>query len=190
MPRITTLIIATLCNLLQKAADLLAVKGTMFRSTRFFSSAIPNTGSTARDHLANERTFLAWSRTGLGFVGLGIALETFGYQRQNQQQPQQGLLQHQQPHPSLSTIASHVTSSQDRLASATLIGMGGMFLAFGTVRYFNVLRLLTQGKFQPNTKGIGMMVASSFLITGTGLATVLIPDGSTPLIKSRINTSA
>lgn len=33
-----------------------------------------NTGSTARDHLANERTFLAWARTGVGFVALGVAL--------------------------------------------------------------------------------------------------------------------
>ena len=33
-----------------------------------------NTGSTARDHLANERTFLAWARTGVGFVALGVGL--------------------------------------------------------------------------------------------------------------------
>ncbi|KKY19470.1 hypothetical protein UCDDS831_g05440 [Diplodia seriata] len=36
-----------------------------------------NTGSVARDHLASERTFLAWLRTGLGFVALGIAIERF-----------------------------------------------------------------------------------------------------------------
>lgn len=36
-----------------------------------------NTGSTARDHLASERTFLAWLRTGLGFIALGIAIERF-----------------------------------------------------------------------------------------------------------------
>ena len=40
------------------------------------SSVIPNTGSTARDHLANERTFLAWARTGLAFVGLGVAIDS------------------------------------------------------------------------------------------------------------------
>lgn len=31
-------------------------------------------GSLARDHLANERTFLAWFRTSLTVVGLGVAL--------------------------------------------------------------------------------------------------------------------
>ncbi len=36
---------------------------------------LDNHGSTARDHLANERTFLAWVRTGLGVVGLGVVFE-------------------------------------------------------------------------------------------------------------------
>ncbi|ORY31187.1 hypothetical protein BCR33DRAFT_724113 [Rhizoclosmatium globosum] len=194
------------------------------RFTRLFSSTIlPNTGSTARDHLANERTFLAWSRTGLGFVGLGIALETFGYQRSNlagtrldnkpqpQPQPDQAPLidwqgsktaaptpvlvdqrsqtqtqlgQKRDQLPSIEAIVAHAMSSPDRLASATLIGIGGMFLAFGTARYFSTLKLLTQGKFQPNTKGVGMMVASSAVITSAGLAVVLVPEGT--WIKSQL----
>ena len=36
---------------------------------------LPNTGSLARDCLAGERTFLAWLRTGLAFIALGVALE-------------------------------------------------------------------------------------------------------------------
>lgn len=31
--------------------------------------------STVRDHLANERTFLAWVRTSVTFVGLGFAVD-------------------------------------------------------------------------------------------------------------------
>ncbi len=31
-----------------------------------------NIGSAARDHLANERTFLAWVRTALAVIGLGV----------------------------------------------------------------------------------------------------------------------
>ncbi|KAI8611606.1 hypothetical protein BC830DRAFT_1053140, partial [Chytriomyces sp. MP71] len=126
-----------------------------------------NTGSTARDHLANERTFLAWSRTGLGFVGLGVALETFSSQRNHPDQTP--TLDHEAPLANaspLTLIYNHAVSTPDRLASATLIGIGGLFLGFGTVRYFSVLRLLTRGQFQPNTLGIGMMVASSSLITG------------------------
>jgi putative membrane protein len=32
----------------------------------------------ARDHLANERTFLAWVRTALGLLGLGFVLARMG----------------------------------------------------------------------------------------------------------------
>jgi uncharacterized membrane protein YidH (DUF202 family) len=35
---------------------------------------IPNVGSTARDHLANERTYLAWIRTSLALIGASIGL--------------------------------------------------------------------------------------------------------------------
>lgn len=33
--------------------------------------------SAMRDHLANERTLLAWLRTGLAFMAFGIAVEKF-----------------------------------------------------------------------------------------------------------------
>jgi uncharacterized membrane protein YidH (DUF202 family) len=33
--------------------------------------------SRARTHLANERTFLAWLRTGISLIGLGLAAAKF-----------------------------------------------------------------------------------------------------------------
>jgi putative membrane protein len=39
--------------------------------------AIPDTSSSARDHLANERTFLAWVRTGVSIVVFGFAIGRF-----------------------------------------------------------------------------------------------------------------
>lgn len=39
--------------------------------------AAPSSSRT-RDHLANERTFLAWVRTSLGLVGLGFVLARMG----------------------------------------------------------------------------------------------------------------
>ncbi|CAG8554276.1 751_t:CDS:2 [Funneliformis mosseae] len=38
------------------------------------SLVLENKASVARDHLANERTFLAWLRTSLSFVGIGVAV--------------------------------------------------------------------------------------------------------------------
>jgi putative membrane protein len=38
----------------------------------------PRPESRARDHLANERTFLAWIRTALGLIGIGFVLARMG----------------------------------------------------------------------------------------------------------------
>lgn len=38
---------------------------------------IDNSGSTARDHLAVERTYLAWLRTAVTLLGLGLAVAKF-----------------------------------------------------------------------------------------------------------------
>jgi putative membrane protein len=40
-------------------------------------SAPPDADSRARTHLANERTFLAWFRTGIALIALGIAAAQF-----------------------------------------------------------------------------------------------------------------
>lgn len=37
----------------------------------------PDLESRARTHLANERTFLAWLRTGIALIGLGLAAAQF-----------------------------------------------------------------------------------------------------------------
>ena len=48
----------------------------------FRAEPLKNTGSLARDLLASERTFLAWTRTGLGFIALGVgARESRSFRR-------------------------------------------------------------------------------------------------------------
>ncbi|KAJ5168810.1 uncharacterized protein N7482_004404 [Penicillium canariense] len=42
---------------------------------RLLPARIPNTGSQQRDHHANERTFLSWTRAGLGFAAMALALD-------------------------------------------------------------------------------------------------------------------
>lgn len=37
-------------------------------------NVLENSGSTARDHLANERTYLAWIRTSLSLIGASIGI--------------------------------------------------------------------------------------------------------------------
>lgn len=79
-----------------------------------------NTGSRARDHLANERTYLAWVRTALGALALGIAVERFGADDGDR-----------------SVIAFAIV----------LMAMGIGVLVMATVRYFAVARELDNGRF-------------------------------------------
>lgn len=43
----------------------------------FGSLRVDNVGAVARDHLANERTYLAWLRSSLTFASIGVAITQF-----------------------------------------------------------------------------------------------------------------
>jgi uncharacterized membrane protein YidH (DUF202 family) len=122
-----------------------------FRSLLRFIRAppLPNSGSLARDLLASERTFLAWARTGLGFIALGVALEKV------------------EALAALSPTLLHLQDSRTKLAAGVLVGAGSLCVGHGTVRYFSALELLKEGKFRPNTGGVTLMA-----VTCIGIAVV------------------
>lgn len=78
-----------------------------------------NTGSHARDQLANERTFLAWLRTALAFIGLGLLVAKF--------------------------VEPDVVT---RIGGLLLIALGTIMLIYGVVRYERLASLLDQGKYR------------------------------------------
>lgn len=47
----------------------------------------------ARDHLANERTFLAWMRTGIATMGFGVVIGKFKYLAANEPTAAKGLFE-------------------------------------------------------------------------------------------------
>ena len=102
-------------------------RGKLGRNNFWSQQVVENTGSLARDILATERTFLAWARTGLGFVGAGSALAA-AYHRQD------------------ATLAPGIMP-----AAALLIGNGAFLLLFATRRYYTVLHALRHHKFVINT---------------------------------------
>jgi putative membrane protein len=81
---------------------------------------LDNTGSTARDQLANERTYLAWTRTSLSLIGAGLALLKWD-----------------------GTVLGYL-----------LVATGILLLVTSTRRYFRVMHLLQEGRFEPNVSGI------------------------------------
>ena len=138
------------------------------RLLRFISPPpLPNTGSLARDLLASERTFLAWTRTGLTFIALGVALEKV------------------EAFAALSPTLLHLSDSRTKLAAGVLVSAGTLTVGHGTVRYYGALKLLQMGKFRPNTGGVALLAATSIGIALTGVAMVVENDST----KERIEMS-
>lgn len=134
---------------------------TLFRNLLWYFHAEPlkNTGSLARDMLAAERTFLAWTRTGLGFIALGVALEKVEV---------------------LAAIAPTLMEIQDsrtKVAAGILVGSGTLCIGHGTQRYFSTLKYVQQGLFRPNVPGITMAAAASVAIAMAGAVLVLEKEG-------------
>ncbi|KAG8165365.1 hypothetical protein KVR01_005640 [Diaporthe batatas] len=134
----------------------------MLSRFRWKTPIYQNTGSTARDHLASERTFLAWIRTGLGFVALGIAIERFSQLDLNdllkplRPPPQDGQdTRREQPDDD-----GEPQKEQSQVIVGTLMALGSGSIVYGTSRYFSNLKLLEKGLFKPAYHGSAFLAAS------------------------------
>ena len=120
---------------------------------RLHTPILQNTGSTARDHLASERTFLAWLRTGLGFVALGIAIERFG-----QLDPV--------PTAAAKGKGGHPKKDKSEGLVRGLLATGSGSIAYGTARYFSNMRMLEKGSYKPSLYGAGALSLAVVGLTG------------------------
>ena len=125
----------------------------MFRRLR--PPILQNSGSTARDHLASERTFLAWLRTGLGFVALGIAVERFS----------QFELIPPSPTPVDPGKSEDQKDKSENLALG-LLAVGSGSIGYGTTRYFSNLSMLEKGLYKPSFYGAGGLSVAVVGLTG------------------------
>ncbi|KAJ7224480.1 hypothetical protein GGX14DRAFT_350730 [Mycena pura] len=105
-----------------------------------------NSGSVARDHLASERTFLAYVRTSLAVASTGVVKTILYFPL--------ALVQ-------LFTISAETTTN-DKLSfiptsrrvqawarplGATMVCFGLVILALGTTRYFRIQTALVKGMY-------------------------------------------
>jgi putative membrane protein len=99
--------------------------------SNFSSDSNPN---RARDHLANERTFLAWVRTGAAIVVFGFAIGRFSIALRQ-----------------LTALQGHPVhrSGISVWMGATSIVLGVLLVVAGLVRYRQTRDRLDQGKFEP-----------------------------------------
>lgn len=85
-----------------------------------------NIGSTARDHLANERTYLAWLRTGFGTAAVGLAV---------------------------AKLLGEPGDWKPLFAGVLFLGLGIAMLLYGTIRYFKIIRALDEGLMEIGRSG-------------------------------------
>jgi inner membrane protein YidH len=116
----------------------------------------PPTGA-AREHLANERTLLAWVRTAVTLIALGFAAARFGV-----------FVDEQSPAPR-------------RLGAATLIGVALVFLgtvsvALSLVRFLRAREQIGAGRFRAELWPEAVLTVLSAAL-GIGVVTYLLLRG-------------
>ncbi|KAI8632547.1 hypothetical protein F5Y19DRAFT_367657 [Xylariaceae sp. FL1651] len=109
-----------------------------------WSIELENKGSVARDHLALERTFLAWLRTSLAFASIGIGITQLF--RLNTSISGQGDLHF--------VAVRHL----GRPLGATFIGISILVLFLGYHRYYQSQQWVLKGKF-PASRGTIILVS-------------------------------
>ena len=112
----------------------------------------------ARDHLANERTFLAWVRTGAAIVVFGFAIGRFSIAIRQ-----------------LTALQGHGvrTAGISVWMGSGTIGAGLLLVVAGLLRYRKTRARLDAGTFEPAGFGLDLLTILTVLI-GLALAGYLI----------------
>ena len=103
-------------------------------------------GSRARDHLANERTYLAWLRTAMAVMVIGLGLAQF----------------------------SRGSRAAAIVAGGLLVVVGAIGVAYGTVRYRRVTVEIENDRYVTGTSGRGPIVASIVLVASIVAALLIL----------------
>lgn len=118
----------------------------------------PNSYSDSKqkfnNHLANERTFLAWIRTSIGIVGLGFVVVKFSlFVRQ------------------ISNVlgmkgrAAIPQSDYSIFIGIMLVAFGAMITLWSSIRYFKTRNMLEAGEFYHSSALVKWVTAVIFIIS-------------------------
>ncbi|MCJ1390533.1 hypothetical protein MMC18_003393 [Xylographa bjoerkii] len=137
---------------------------------KYGSVELDNKGSVARDHLALERTFLAWLRTSLAFASIGIAITQL-FRLNTTISQGEGLT----PVP--------VAPGKLRLRQvgkplgATFLGIAILVLVVGGRRYFESQYWIIRGKFPASRGSVCLItfVAAALIVTSLVVVVTVNP---------------
>ena len=108
-----------------------------------------DSGVDARSLLANERTVLAWVRTALTLLALGVAVFQFG-----------------------------TALDARRVLAAVLVGLAGATAVIGAVRFGRADRDIRQGLLPTTARSVWLLSAAVAVLSVAVLVALLIPlDG-------------
>ena len=105
-----------------------------------------------REHLANERTYLAYLRTSIALISLGISVNRFSL----------FLLEKNIVSESRSTIKTLVSAEQLGIG---MLALGLVLLVWGTLHYTFVYRQIREQHYRPSL--VSIWVLSSIIIIAT-----------------------
>ncbi|MCJ1472716.1 hypothetical protein MMC13_001365, partial [Lambiella insularis] len=132
---------------------------------KYGSVELDNKGSVARDHLALERTFLAWLRTSLAFASIGIAITQL-FRLNTTISEREGLT----PVPvDPGTIKLRQVGKP---LGATFLGIAILVLIVGGRRYFESQYWIIRGKFPASRGSVCLITFVALALTVTSLVVV------------------
>jgi uncharacterized membrane protein YidH (DUF202 family) len=120
--------------------------------------------ASRRDHLANERTFLAWIRTNLGIMAFGFVVEKFSFFIQ---EITSFLRKTGEP---LAPVVPSTLQGYSSIFGITLVGLGALLSLLVFVRYKKVERQIDADHYKPS---YGLVTLLAFCVFFVGVLLII-----------------
>ena len=114
------------------------------------------------DHLANERTFLAWIRTSIALMGFGFVIVKFA-------------LFIRQVSLAFGNKVSLSSTGYSSIIGVIMVALGALMAILAYARFSNIQKQLSNGEFFP-AKGLYVLITLSIIIASILLVLYLLPN--------------
>jgi putative membrane protein len=128
-----------------------------------------STSTSRRDHLANERTFLAWIRTNLGIMAFGFVVEKFSFFIQEIAAFLRRTGEQSAP------VIPSTLQGYSSIFGITLVGLGALLSLLVFLRYKKMERQIDADSYKPSH---GLVTLLAFCVFFVGVLLIIYLVGS------------